>query len=125
MTWLAVAVGGALGSVARHGVNHLVQLYALTRFPFSTVAVNLVGCFVIGLLSGLIASGRIALPYYWREFVFVGLLGGFTTFSTFGLDTFVLARTHSVGYAAINVAVHVVGGLVAVWLGYRLGLPTG
>jgi fluoride exporter len=126
MTWLAVAIGGAIGSVARHGVNHLAATYALaTRFPFGTVAVNLVGCFVIGLLSGLIASGRIALPHYWREFAFVGLLGGFTTFSTFGLDTFVLARTHSVGYAAINVTVQVVGGLFAVWLGYRLGLPTG
>ena len=110
MTWLAVAIGGALGSVARHGATHLVQMYALTRFPLGTVVVNLVGCFVIGLLSGLIASGRIALPLHWREFVFVGLLGGFTTFSTFGLDTFVLTRTHSVGYAAINVAVHVVGG---------------
>ena len=125
MTWLAVAIGGALGSVARHGVNHLAQVYALTRFPFGTVAVNLVGCFVIGLLYGLIASERIAIPPHWREFVFVGILGGFTTFSTFGLDTFVLARTHSVGYAAINVAVQVVGGLVLVWLGYRVGLPTG
>jgi fluoride exporter len=121
MTWVAVAIGGATGSVARHGVNHLAQVYALTRFPFGTVAVNLVGCFVIGLLSGLIASGRIAVPHLWREFVFVGLLGGFTTFSTFGLETFVLARTPSLGYAAINVAVQVVGGLFAVWLGYRLG----
>jgi CrcB protein len=118
MTWLAVAIGGACGSVARHGVNHLAHAYALrTRFPFGTMAVNLAGCFVIGLLAGLLAAGRIALPAYWREFVFVGLLGGFTTFSTFGLDTFVLARTHSPGYAAINVAVQVVGGLAAVWFG--------
>lgn len=56
-----------------------------------------------------------------REFIFVGLLGGFTTFSTFGLDTFPLARTHSAGPAAVNVAIQVVGGLAAVWLGYQLG----
>ena len=60
------------------------------------------------------------MPFHWREFVFVGLLGGFTTFSTFGLDTFLLARTHSVGYALLNVGLQVVGGLAAVWVGYRI-----
>jgi fluoride exporter len=54
--------------------------------------------------------------------VFVGVLGGFTTFSTFGLDTFLLGRTHSAGLAAFNSAAHVVGGLLAVWVGYQLGL---
>jgi CrcB protein len=61
----------------------------------------------------------------WREFVFVGLLGGFTTFSTFGLDTFVLGRTTSPDAAVLNVAVQVAGGLLALWIGYRLGLSTG
>ena len=122
MTWLAVAVGGALGAVARHGVNHLLHTrWLTTRFPVGTVAVNLVGCFVIGLLAGLIASERIAVRLHWREFVFVGLLGGFTTFSTFGLDTFALARTQSMSQAAINVGLQVVGGLAAVWAGYYLG----
>ena len=116
MTWIAVAVGGALGSMARHAVNQWLQ----TRFPLATVVVNLSGCLIIGILAGLLASRRIAMPTYWREFVFVGLLGGFTTFSTFGLDTFLLARTHSIGYAAWNVALQVVGGLAAVWLGYRI-----
>ena len=120
---IAVAVGGAIGSVARHGVNHLVQERLLiTRFPFGTVSVNLIGCFIIGLLTGLLASNRIALRFYWREFVFVGLLGGFTTFSTFGLDTFLLARTQSGGAAFANVAVQVLGGLAAVWAGHELGL---
>jgi CrcB protein len=122
MTWLAVGVGGALGSMARHAVNSVMQKHwFLTRFPAGTVAVNLSGCLAIGLLAGLLASNRIALPYFWREFLFVGLLGGFTTFSTFGLDTFFLARTHSVGYAMVNVGVQVIGGLGAVWAGYRLG----
>jgi CrcB protein len=122
MTWIAVAVGGALGSLARHAVNHLVHLRWLTmRFPLSTVAVNVSGCVIIGLLAGLIASDRIALRGLSREFVFVGLLGGFTTFSTFGLDTLVLLRTGSAGQAALNVALQVVGGLAAVWFGYQLG----
>jgi fluoride exporter len=120
--WLAIGVGGALGALARHGVNHLVnaQLAGL-RFPLGIALVNLVGCFAIGLLAGLLASTRITLPFYGREFVVVGVLGGFTTFSSFGLDTFVLARTHSIGQAALNVAVHVIGGLAAVWVGYLLG----
>lgn len=120
--WIAVALGGALGSMARHGVNHIVHGYLLTtRFPVGTVVVNLVGCFVIGVLAGPIASHRIAMTFYWREFVFVGVLGGFTTFSTFGLDTFTLGATDSFGRAALNVAVQVIGGLLAVWAGYNLG----
>lgn len=126
MTWLAIAVGGAIGSVGRHAVNQLVHTrWLTTRFPLGTVAVNLIGCLIIGLLAGLIASDRIALRLQWREFVFVGLLGGFTTFSTFGLDTFLLARTDSVGQAAFNVALQVVGGLLAVWVGYSLGAKAG
>ena len=119
MTWLAVAVGGALGSMARHGVTHVMRAQ---RFPLGIVVVNVTGCLVIGLLAGLIAARRIELPHHWREFVFVGLLGGFTTFSTFGLDTFVLARTHSAGLALFNVGLQVGGGLIAVWIGYRIGL---
>jgi len=83
--------------------------------------VNLLGCLVIGLLAGLLASERIVMRGNWREFVFVGLLGGFTTFSTFGLDTFLLARTHSTGQAVVNVTVQVIGGLVVLWLGYLAG----
>jgi CrcB protein len=96
-----------------------------TRFPAGTVVVNLTGCFVIGLLAGLIAADRILLRAHWREFVFVGLLGGFTTFSTFGIDTFLLVRTHSAGHAAWNVALHVFGGLFAVWVGYQIGARSG
>ena len=126
MTWIAVGIGGALGSIARHAVNHWTHTHWLsTRFPVGTVLVNVAGCLIIGLLAGWLAVGRIALPFQWREFVFVGLLGGFTTFSTFGLDTLVLARAHSMGSAALNVGLHVGVGLGAVWLGYRLGAVSG
>lgn len=120
MTWMAVAVGGAIGSLARHAVNHGTRLYA-TPFPLGTMVVNLTGSFVIGLLAGLISAQDLRLSVHWREFVFVGLLGGFTTFSTFGLDTFLLSRTHSPGFAFVNVAGQVAGGLLAVWIGYHLG----
>lgn len=107
--------------MARHAVNHVIQSQGLaTRVPAGTVVVNVSGCFVIGLLAGLLAAERITLPLHWREFVFVGLLGGFTTFSAFGLDTLLLARTHSAGDAILNVAAQVLGGLLAVWLGYHL-----
>ena len=92
-----------------------------TRFPIATMVVNLAGCLVIGLLAGLLASERITLRPHGREFVFVGLLGGFTTFSTFGLDTLLLSRAHAPGQAALNVALQVVGGLIAVSIGYWLG----
>ena len=122
MTWIAVAIGGALGSFARHGVNHLVHVrWLTTRFPLGTVMVNVSGCFIIGLLAGLAASDRFVLRAPTREFVFVGLLGGFTTFSSFGLDTLLLTRGGSMGQAVLNIAVQVIGGLVVVWLGYQFG----
>ena len=121
--WIAIAVGGAIGSIARHAVNHLVHAHWLTtRFPVGTAVINVTGCFVIGLLTGLIASNRLVLRFYWREFVFVGVLGGYTTFSTFGLDTHTLIQTQSSQAALAYVAANMIGGLVAVWLGYAIGL---
>ena len=108
--------------MARHGVNVLIHgRWPLARFPFATLIVNVAGCLIIGLLAGLIMSDRVALRFYWREFLFVGILGGFTTYSTFGLDTITLARTHSMSAALWNVTAHVVIGLLAVQAGLALG----
>jgi CrcB protein len=116
--WIAVALGGAIGSVARHGVNRLVhQEWPLVRFPAATLIVNVLGCCVIGMLAGLIATGRLPMRVSWREFVFVGVLGGFTTFSTFGLDTVTLMRTGDAGHAVVNVLLHVVCGVGGVYAG--------
>ena len=119
--WFAVAIGGAVGSTLRHGVNKIFSRW-VTTIPVATMTVNVTGCFIIGLLAGLLAADRISLRFYWREFVFVGVLGGYTTFSTFGLDTFLLERTHSWPAALANIAIQVIGGLAAVWAGHELGL---
>ena len=119
--WIAVAVGGAIGSVARHGVNRLVhQEWPLLRFPIATLLVNVVGCFVIGVLAGLIATGRLPMRTTWREFVFVGILGGFTTFSTFGLDTITLVRSGASDQALMNILLQLVCGVGGVYAGLVL-----
>jgi CrcB protein len=119
--WIAVAVGGAIGSVARHGVNRLVhQEWPLLRFPIATVIVNVVGCCVIGVLAGLIATGRLPMRTTWREFVFVGILGGFTTFSTFGLETITLVRSGASDQALMNVLLQLVCGVGGVYAGLVL-----
>ena len=119
MIWLAVGVGGALGSMARHVVN-LWFAHVLERaVPYATATVNLLGATGIGVLAGLIASGRLQLSVEARTFVFVGILGGFTTFSSFMLDTLTLANGGESALAFGNVAGQTALGLLAVWAGYR------
>ena len=122
MIWIAVAGGGALGSLARHAVN-LFFAHTLERaVPYATAAVNTAGSLVIGLLAGLLATGRVHMSPEWRTFVFVGILGGFTTFSSFMLDTFTLGHGGDHALAFWNVAGQVALGLGLVWGGYRAGL---
>jgi CrcB protein len=122
MIWIAVAGGGALGSMARHAVN-LFFAHALERaVPYATAAVNTAGSLVIGLLAGLLATGRLHMSAELRTFVFVGILGGFTTFSSFMLDTFTLGHGGDHTLAFWNVAGQVALGLALVWSGYRAGL---
>ena len=121
MVWIAVAVGGALGSVARHAVNVAVARYAAHASLLSTGLVNVAGCFVIGLLAGAAATGRLPLSTTSRALLFVGLLGGFTTFSSLGLDTLTLVRSGRGGLALGNVAAQLLLGLPAVFAGYALG----
>jgi len=121
MIWMAVAAGGALGSLARHWVNGRLA-HRGAHLMWSTFAVNVVGCLVIGALAGRIASGRLHLTPVARTFVFVGFLGGFTTFSTFGLDTFTLGHGGQQQAAIWNIVGQVTLGVGGVWLGYYLGL---
>jgi CrcB protein len=121
MTWLAAVLGGALGTAARHGINVLVARQFSAAGPYATAGVNLVGTFAIGVLAGALAAQRITLSEPARIFVFVGLLGGFTTFSSLMLDSLTLAHAGSSGGAAVNLLGQVVLGLVLVVAGYRLG----
>lgn len=122
MIWLAVGAGGALGSMARHGVNVLFSHLFERATPYATGAVNLLGSAVIGLLAGRLASGRLHLSTEMRTFVLVGILGGFTTFSSFMLDTLTLGQGGHQSLAFWNVGLQTALGLVFVWAGYRLGL---
>ena len=88
-------------------------------------AVNLIGSLAIGLLAGLIATGRLHMSTEMRTFVFVGILGGFTTFSSYMLDTFTLGHGGEHALAFWNVALQTALGLVAVWAGYRAAIVLG
>lgn len=117
---LLAGLGGCIGSILRYlMVGFIYNHMDYPAFPYGTMAVNLIGCFVIGILSGLAETREVITPEL-RIFLFIGILGGFTTFSSFGYDTFGLLRDGSFWYAAINVTAQVFFGLGAVWLGYSL-----
>jgi len=120
--WAAVMIGGALGSLARHLVNTAITRVLGQSVPWAVATVNITGCAIIGLLAGALAAQRIQMSTQMRAFVFVGILGGFTTFSSFGLDTLTLVREGQGVSAAINVAGQVVLGLGAVFAGYAIGV---
>jgi CrcB protein len=121
MIWLAVALGGASGSMARHGLNLLIQHRSVSgAFPLGIFVINVLGSVAIGVVGGLIASGRWSPSMELRTFVVVGLLGGFTTFSAFSGDTLALARTGHLAQALVNVIGQVGLSLLGAWIGYRL-----
>jgi CrcB protein len=118
MTYLWVALGGALGSVARFACSGLAARWIGSSFPWSTLLVNVAGSFAIGLLASLASSaGRPLLGADARAFVLVGILGGFTTFSSFSLETLTLARNGSFGAAGGYVVASVLLCLGAASLG--------
>ena len=120
MIWLAVGLGGAIGSIARHGMNVATHRLLGDSVPYATAIVNIAGCLAIGVLAGSVAAGTIRLSEMWRVFVFVGVLGGFTTLSSLGLDTFTLVRNGATATAAVNVAVQL--GLDSVLCLLAIGL---
>ena len=112
-----VALGGALGSVSRYLLGTWAQTASKSiDFPYGTLTVNLIGCFIIGFLSQL-AETRGAFTSEARALVFIGILGGFTTFSSFGNDTVNLLRDGETFNALANVGANVIFGLAFVWLG--------
>ena len=117
---ILVGAGGFLGTLLRYGVSGLVQRQLpLATFPYGTLVMNLLGCLLIGALVGLIDTRQVFSPEA-RVFALIGLLGGFTTYSTFGYETFAMLRDAEHLRAVANVTLHVILGLGCVWLGYSL-----
>lgn len=116
-----VGMGGFVGAVLRYLTSLWAHRLVTGPFPVGTLLVNVVGCLCIGVLMTRIDQGHFAPET--RLFLTAGLLGALTTFSTFGYETFDLLRDGMPGLAAANVALNVLVGLVAVWLGVWLASP--
>jgi CrcB protein len=117
--WLLIAVGGAFGSVLRYAVQGWFQRLSNGSFPVGTLAVNVIGCLIVGFLSAAL-MGPILIREEYRIGLMVGIIGGFTTFSTFGLESFNLANDGEMPLALANMALSCGLGFFAVWAGYRI-----
>ena len=113
---MLIGAGGFLGAIARYTVSGWVQQRFGGAFPLGTLIVNVVGCLIIGALMSLVEDHPLLLPP-WRAFIAVGILGAFTTFSTFGYETFALIEDRRTLAAGASVLLNVVLGLLAVLLG--------
>lgn len=117
---LLVGSGGFIGAVLRYGLSGMVQgSVPLSTFPWGTLVVNLIGCLLIGVFAGLMDSRQLFTPEF-RVFALIGVLGGFTTFSSFGYEAFALLRDSEYLRALAYVGIHVLAGLALVWSGYTL-----
>jgi fluoride exporter len=114
-----VAFGGAIGSACRYLLDGAVYRVVPATFPYGTFVVNVIGCLVFGVLIGA-AENRLAVGTLARSFVLIGILGGFTTFSSFTFETLGLARSGDWWPAVINAVGQVIAGLLAMWAGIVL-----
>jgi CrcB protein len=124
IAYLWVALGGALGSVGRYWLSGLVAARFGETFPFGTLVINVTGSFAIGIFAALaIPEGRMDSQSraFATQFLMIGICGGYTTFSSFSLQTLNLLREREWLYAGGNVILSVVLCMIAVWLGYLLG----
>ena len=119
MAYLWVAIGGALGSMARYGCSGLIAQLSGSSLPLGTFVVNVTGAALIGIFAAISApEGRMMLPPSARLFLMTGVCGGYTTFSTFSLETLNLITDGEWAWALANVLASVLLCLIAVWLGY-------
>jgi len=121
MVYLWIALGSALGGAARYWCYGLMARMLGETFPWGTLAVNVIGCSFIGVFATLTGpEGRWLAPSSLRMFVMTGVCGGFTTFSTFGLETLYLARDGQWLKAAVNVLASLLFCLMGVWIGHLM-----
>ena len=116
---ILIGLAGFAGTLMRYFLSEWTARRFGEAFPTGTLVVNLIGCFLAGLLFYLMFDRNLVSPAV-RVIVLVGLLGGFTTFSSFGLQTFTLLRDGEMGLALSNIAISNIGGLLMVWVGYSL-----
>ncbi len=123
MTYLVVGLGGAIGSMTRHWLSGVIAASAGEAFPWGTVTVNVTGCFLIGVVATLTApDGQLVASATVRQFMMVGILGGYTTFSAFSLQTVTLMQAGQWLAAGANIGASVVLCLMATWLGHLAAL---
>lgn len=115
---LIIGIGGFIGSISRYLVTLFVQNKFLATFPFGTLSVNIMGCFLIGLVYALSEKGNITAE--WRLFLITGMLGGFTTFSSFSNETVSMLRDAQYGFALLYISCSVIIGLLATFFGIFL-----
>jgi CrcB protein len=118
---IVIALGGASGAIVRFLVSTGIYQWLGRDFPYGTLVVNVVGSFLIGLLTEALILQRIAIGVEYRAAILIGFIGAFTTFSTFSLETFYLLEQGSFSKALLNIAFSVGGCLLAVWLGLLCG----
>lgn len=122
-SYLVIAIGGALGSVARYWLSGAVAQRFGETFPAGTLLVNISGSLIIGFLAGLTGpDSRILISPTIRQFLMIGICGGYTTFSSFSLQTLMLAREGEFLLALLNIASSIILCLLAVWLGDYLAV---
>jgi CrcB protein len=117
---VGVALGGALGASARYGLDRYIEERVASVFPWATFTINVTGCFVIGILTVQLVD-RHHIPAWIRVGIVVGVLGGYTTFSTFSQESFSLIESRDFGVALAYLAGSVITGLLAVYCGTLLG----
>jgi len=113
-TLLAVFIGGGLGSVARYGIGRLLLTNGKLLFPWATLVANVLACLLLALLV-YVWSEKLTAYTWLKPLLIVGFCGGFSTFSTFGYETFELIKTNQMGMAILNVAISVIVGVAIIW----------
>jgi CrcB protein len=115
---LSIGIGSCLGGLSRYFLSIFIQNKFLSAFPFGTLAVNIIGCFLIGIIFGVFERGN--FPMEWRLFLVTGFLGGFTTFSSFSIETIGLLRDGQMSRAFIYILCSVAISLLATFTGISI-----
>jgi fluoride exporter len=120
VTLVLIGIGGATGAIARYLLGGAVHQWLPGFFPYGTFVVNVIGCIVFGLIVG-VAESRFVIGPDARAFLLVGVLGGFTTFSSFTFESFELVRTGQILAAGVNIIGQIAIGFIGLWAGFGLG----